>query len=463
MTDTVDVPTIVTPEFIADVFRAGSGGDIELAVDASRLGVPLGHGVVDTFAFDLHAATRALTGHVGTGRVKTVAVLYADRYGPHQDALGLMFDRGFVTDDDPGGQSFKAVPREACAVFLGAIAAVRDDERERRREAQFSTIHELGHVFNLQHAESTPNYLATSPAGRAFVVNEAFDFTEEHKKLLASCSLNPAVFPGGSQFGSDAPLASGNAPRRSRRARPPVLRIGMPRDHFFFWEPVELDVELRASRAAGAIRVPDEVDPGYQSFVIWIEEPSGERRRYRSPRHYCRARETLRIEPGAPFRRDISIFGESGGYTFRRSGVHRIWAEFRLGPRTRLRSNALEVDVRSPAKARLHDQEIGRVLTRRESRVLLYHRLERFRGRATAALTRLAAEHPRASVTPGLHYAIGRALVTAARARGGSEGADRLWGRARGHLARAVDAPALGEHQRRHAVAILQASDPADV
>ena len=129
MTDTVDVPAVVTPEFIADVFRAGSGGDIELAVDASRLGVPLGHGVVDTFAFDLHAATRTLTGHVGTGRVTTVAVLYADRYGPHRDALGLMFDRGFVTDDDPGGPSFKAVPREACAVFLGAIAAARDDER----------------------------------------------------------------------------------------------------------------------------------------------------------------------------------------------------------------------------------------------------------------------------------------------------------------------------------------------
>jgi hypothetical protein len=462
MTDTVDVPAVVTPEFIADAFRVGSGGDIELAVDASRLGVPLGRGMVDTFAFDLHTVTRALTGHVDTGRVKTVAVLYADRYGPHRDALGLMFDRGFVTDDDPGGPSFKAVPREACAVFLGAIAAIRDDERERRREAQFSTIHELGHVFNLQHAESTPNYLATSPDGRAFGVNEAFDFIEDHKKLLASCSLNPAVFPGGSQFGSDSPLASGNAPRRSRPARPPVLRIGIPRDHFFFWEPVELDVELRGSRAAGAIRVPDEVDPGYQSFVIWIEEPSGERRRYRSPQHYCRARKTLRLEPGAPFRRDISIFGESGGYTFRRSGLHRIWAEFQLG-RTRLRSNALEVDVRSPAKARLHDQEIGRVLARRESRVLLYHRLERFRGRATSALTRLAAEHPRASVTPVLHYAIGRALVTAARARGDRDGGGHLWRRARGHLARAVDGAVLGDHQRRRAVEILQASDPSDV
>jgi hypothetical protein len=457
MTDTVEAPSTITPDFIAEVFRAGSSGDIQLGVDASRMTAPLANGVTESFAYDLHAATRTLTGNLGEGPVRTIAVLYADRYGPYKDALGLMFDRGFVTDDDPGGPSFKAVPREACAVFLGAIAAARETESERRREAQFSTIHELGHVFNLQHANSTPNYLATSPATRAFGVNEAFDFIEDHKKLLASCSMNPAVYPGGSVFGDTSPLAPTNRPQRVRLA-PPRLRIGMHRDHFFFWEPIELDVELRVSPGNDRVRIPDEIDPGYTSFAIWIEEPAGERRRYRSPRHYCNAGRSRWIETGVPLRRDISIFGESGGYTFRRAGLHRLWVELRLARTLTVRSNVVEVDVRSPARARSIDLEIGHALTRRESRVLLYHRLERFGGRATALLTRLAAEHPRAAVTPTLHYVIGRALLAASDVQGQAVPARRLRRRARGHLARAVDAVTLSEHQRRRSLALLEAS-----
>jgi len=105
----------------------------------------------------------------------------------------------------------------------------------------------------------------------------------------------------------------------------------MSRRSFFYFEPVELDVVLSAPSSANrSFRVPDCIDPGYGAFRIWIEEPSGERRIYRSPRIYCAHDELIFVGPKKPFRRDISIFGESGGFTFRRAGVHKVWAEFAL-------------------------------------------------------------------------------------------------------------------------------------
>jgi hypothetical protein len=45
-----------------------------------------------------------------------------------------------------------------------------------------------------------------------------------------------------------------------------------------------------------------------------------------------------RVAPGKPFERDISIWGESGGYTFRHAGDHRLFCTLRIGgtvlPRT---------------------------------------------------------------------------------------------------------------------------------
>lgn len=460
MTDTITLPPALTlsPDYLAAVFLEGSSGDIQLAVDATQLQKPRASGVTASWAYDLHAATRELTGNTGVQPVRTVAVLYADRYAPYPKAFGLMFDRGFVTNDDPGDNSYKHVPREACAVFLGAIAEKRGLDAAYGREVLFTTVHEMGHVFNLQHVESTPNFLATSPVAGPFDV-QAYGFVDAHKALLASCSINPQVRPGGSQFGDSSLGGSHNQPTHWR---PPGLsgvarlRIAMQRPTFWYWEPLELDLALSVATGHSTIAIPDELDPGYRRFRIWIESADGDRRMYRSPRHYCSTGEKRRIIAGDPFRRDISIFGESGGYTFRRPGTFKIWAEFDLGRAQWLRSNVIEVEVRSPAHARGREREIGNVLSRNESRALLYHRLDPSEGRGVSLLAQLCQAHPRAAVVPAVQYAMARALLFESRRHGDRDSQAALERRAIRHLERATGAATLGEHQRRRGRELIE-------
>ena len=55
---------------------------------------------------------------------------------------------------------------------------------------------------------------------------------------------------------------------------PLVLQIKESQAEFFRFEPVELDITLSCSKTRG-IRIPDEIDPGYDRFKIWITTPNG--------------------------------------------------------------------------------------------------------------------------------------------------------------------------------------------
>jgi len=78
--------------------------------------------------------------------------------------------------------------------------------------------------------------------------------------------------------------------------------------------------------------------------LFLIETPDGERYRYRSPKLYC-GQGPSKWLPWLGIPPDISIFGQSGGYTFRRPGRHLIWVEYGLGKGNRLKSNVAAVDV----------------------------------------------------------------------------------------------------------------------
>lgn len=399
---------------ITEAFAVGSGGDIEIAVDFSRVDSPLAPGEGAVEAYDLHEALGELTKNPRKpGRVSRIAVIFADSYAPEPEALGVMFDRGFTSFDDPNDTAlYTGVPREGCAVFLGAIGAFRNhDPQAVAEEIRFNVIHELGHVFNLPHRNQPRSYMSRSDPRRA----GAQGFVDDHKQLLAKCSESPNVGPGGSKYGDVGTLSKwvdGDTFNTSAFRGGLRLQVSIEPREFWSFEPVELDVRISlVPSARRSIRIPDAVDPGYSQFRIWIEEPNGERRLYRSPRHYCHTKRQLTISHDQTFERDISIFAEEGGFTFRSVGMHKVWAEFDVGRRGILTSKPCTVNVLAyphtdAAGAALRAALVDRGLAR-----LAYYRrapLSRDLVEQVDALRERLGPLP--AVT-SLEYALGRALL----------------------------------------------------
>jgi hypothetical protein len=441
---------------LADVFRQESGGDIRLTVDSSAAGQLQQTSPGPSAAYYLHRATQRLTRNRPSARpVRNIAILFASSYSYHgaSNVFGLMFDRGFTTADDPNEEPTR-IPREGCAVFLDTIRRHRQGHADYERESLYTTIHELGHVFNLVHLQGVKNYMASSDLAAPHAV-DYHRFTSGQSADLARCSTSRDIWPGGSPYREVGPWSHQNVPAVQKRAGKfgLALSLHMGRHEFWAFEPVELDITVEVAGGVNrSFTLEDQIDPGYDRFRIWIEDPGGERRLYRCPRLYCAAGGTRRISPTAPFRRDVSIFGEAGGYTFRRPGVHRIWADFTPGRGRSLVSNRLEVNV-LPG---LESQRFGtlrEVLGSPARAKLLYHRqLAAPRGDVRLLEELCEAERDWAGIG-GVEYGLGRAMVNIGARRKTGRAA---W-RARGieWLRRARDRDELGEHQRGVAEALV--------
>jgi hypothetical protein len=444
---------VTDPQQLAGVFSTASSGDIDLSIDATRLsGAPvINRQQVD--ALRLHDATAAVTGNDPAQPTKAIAVLFAGQYAyDSRHILGIMFDEGFPTPDDKSesGRLHKR-PREGCAVFLDTVRAWRGGA-DFEAESLFTTIHELGHIFNLQHVK-TPCYLAEPKTTGAF--DEGYrHFTDPQKLALSHCSTSDFIRPGGKPFGQTGPYAvASHIPVGGNPHRGLELRVSSSASRFWRFEPIELDIELRVRGDAGrGFRLLDRIDPGYDEFRIWIEEPDGARRAYRSPRRYCALPGRRPLAAGEAFRRDVSVFAQAGGYTFTVAGPHRIWAEFRVAPDAWLRSPAIEIEVAAAEDTELYAAAKGALVS--PAARLLYHRALR-RGYPSARLERFISEHRTWSGAGRVAYGLGRALVRDGFSRAGEPGRSQHR-RGTELLRRAIDAQELGEHQRDLAARILE-------
>ncbi|VXC84365.1 hypothetical protein [Sphingomonas sp. 8AM] len=451
MTSQAWVPAFVQggARVLQQIFSQASQQDIGLALNLAQAVVPLAGNQSGFWPYHLHMATRDLTKNPKPPkRSLRIAVLIADFYQPYPAALGVMFDRGFDPGDDPNSNpAFTASPREGCAIFTSAIANLRKTQPLAEQEALFTTIHEVGHLFNLPHVLTPQPHFLSQSATAAPYGNGAYHFLPQHAFALSKCSVSPSIWPGGAPFGDNGDFANVNLPPPSARAAlfGLELDIAMSLREFWAFEPVDLDVELRvAPGVARRFRVPDCIDHGYDQFAIWIEEPDGARRKLRSPRRYCGPTKSRTIAPGRPFRRDISIFGEAGGYAFRRAGYHTIWAEFEPRPRQRIVSNRVDVQVRVRNVG--SDGTTARsLLTASKAARTLYHRLPIAGVRDLRRLASLACD-PELPSRAMVGYALGRAMLRHADAALNRQGGELL--------AQAAQQPVLGVHQRELALAI---------
>lgn len=447
-------------EFIEKHFLAGSRDEISLTCIAPEMVDSPLPSDDPVSALELHNALAYLTGNSvnpASGPISRIGVLLAHSYAPFEKALGVMFDRGFTTEDDPNAVSmFTGVPREGCGVFLAAISKLRGADNQYLEEVLFTAVHELGHVFNLQHETSSLNFMKPSQDSAPYGP-PAYHFTPDQQDWLSHCSTNPNVRPGGSPFMDTGIYGNLDLPLRPLSASAPFgleLVIDCQPREFWQFEPVQLEIELRQIGGPTPSRmVPDELDPGYRRFRLMIEDPIGERRLYRSTRHFCGAGHVRKVETNMPFRRDLPVFGQAGGYTFRRAGIHRLWVEFETEDGI-LCSNILDVFVKHEYGADPLREHARHHLSNQRVATVLFHREDLSDGKGLRALVAYIDRFPKSPSAAEIYYTLGRAsLARAARVR---KNVTVLHQKAADHLKRALDHEQLGLHRYQRAQAILE-------
>lgn len=435
-------------KLIRDYLMEGSKGKIDLAVDP----VPALLSIPDSADdIELNVALGDLTNNSTLpGVVTTIGLLFAASYRPKNGIFGYMFDLGGP------GSDFGAVPREGCAVFVEAIRPHRPGPSF-EDEVTFTAIHELGHVFNLWHVDDSVNFMAPSKLDAGF--SAPFGWVDAHTDFLLRLP-DKHVQPGGSVFGARGGFGPSDADGENSPRDPDTfgleLSVEMSQREFRPFEPVELDIELRvASGVSRKFQVPDAVDPAYSSFEVWIEEPSEERRRYRSTKHFCTPAQTLTVSRKRPFRRDLTIFGEAGGYTFRSLGIHKVWARFRVAGHGWIVSNLLEVNV-LPRERGERFELFEAILRDSSVASLLFHRSRPLRGEKRKRIDKLIETFEDAPAASAVRYAQGRAFLRhAERAKSAAAAAPHL-SMARRYLTIAADDHLLSSNRRRRALEILR-------
>ncbi|MDB6027447.1 MAG: hypothetical protein JWM68_3670 [Verrucomicrobiales bacterium] len=374
-----------------------------------------------------------------------VGVFLTDIYTSHPDAFGFMFDR----DTNSGDYG----PRQGCAIFvlpiLNALNRLNTAIRDFDELVAYTIAHELGHAFNLWHV-SKPSFLFESPDARTF--RNCCSFVPEHAEYLRHASdLDYAEFilPGGTPFGSRGPLhasAGDDSFLRAKDSHKLRIHIETTHDEFHYFEPVELNVTL-LTQEDGDFKVPDEIDPGYSSFAIWITHPNGERVRFHSTHQYCPRGKSVSISKSSPFRRDISIFMQKGRYTFPAAGRYRIQATLRVSSRVVIQSNTAECEV-LPSKPGSGDFDASRqALCSPESIKFLRYKSRLPIHRRLLSLESIREKHWRSPSGCAIQYAIGRALFSMSERHSDQKRAHQLRHQGRQSLERAASHRFIGKHR----------------
>jgi len=397
------------PQFIGSWIFAGSHGDISLTIPPPFPLDSLHPPGFPITALELHERVLEVNQNPPSGPVSNICVLYSGRYAGLPGAFGIMFDRGFTTPDDNQSNFpiFMDHPRQGCAVFLDTIADHRPDPSAYLDEVMFASVHEVGHIFNLQHDETCFNFMKTSDLNAGYGP-QAFLFTPLEQTLLSSCSTNPDVAPGQSPFGSGAAT---NLP--DRRSGNPVrnlkLRLSCGKSRAWRFEPIQITLEV-STDTPEETPLPLIFDPASQHFRLMIENDLGERRLYRPPVRTCGPVTTAPISAASPYRRDFPVFGQSGGYTFRRAGVHYLFAEATLNGE-RLRSNRLRIEVRPELELSTDQARYRKVMGHRDVASLLFHREDRKNLAAVHKLAQYIRVNPDVPSSGEIRYALARAIT----------------------------------------------------
>ncbi|GFO57422.1 hypothetical protein GMSM_44290 [Geomonas sp. Red276] len=458
----LDANVTIGGEPIAEHFQQASEiagmPAVELTLDWSRINVPmpgLSYGADDGM---LQAALAALFQTIPQSQEPQIGLILANFYSSAGAAYGYMFDLDF--------HSAAFGPRQGCAVFLKQIQnATGNDEQAFRDLVAFTMVHELGHCFNLWHIDEPTSFMKPPPYEN---LAAACGFVSDHKRYL-QCAANPTealfVIPGplSSGFGTrvpgfDAPSDNGSNFSIPLPKSPIELHIQLSHSQFWHFEPVELEVELMVQQQhGGSVLIPKEIDPGYDRFEIWITRPDGELHRYRPSRRHCYNPEELEISSTMPYRRDIPIFLQSGGYTFPMPGRYVIEARLRFSGDYSLVSNKIECEVLKPRDDSAVFTALRDACSSIEAMKLLRYRSHLPHRADFARLADLAEKFPAHPTAATIEYSLGKVLLKAAATH--REHAQGLREEGRQRLQSVMEHPIVGIHRRSVVASLIQGTN----
>jgi hypothetical protein len=284
-------------------------------------------------------------------------LLIAPRYC-WRGVLGIMYD------------SERANPRHGVVVFYDELRRVAPEgSPEFAREFVFTTVHEIGHAFNLLHSfqkgyfggsDMTPrpaspswmNYPHYYPHGRMVKFDQADDFWRDFRFTFDREELEHLrhhergeVLMGGDCFGSIGdlitPVSLGGAGPLAVRLEAPAL--------VDFGEPFTVALVL-TNRSAQPITVglpPDTLD----ALEVVIARPNGAVQRF-EPLLHRRVIEVIEHElaPGETRRIPVSLFYGKHGFTFPDPGTYRLAAVVHPANLPAIRTTTLPLCVGAPSR-----------------------------------------------------------------------------------------------------------------
>jgi hypothetical protein len=270
-----------------------------------------------------------------------------------------------------------------------------------------TSIHELGHVFNLQHDQAQSSFMGDNTLHRGFTAGDC-------GHLRAAAQRHPDYAPGGSNF---AQFEFGTLPGSGARIADNLeLTAQVERKSFLLGEPVALNLEL-AVVGKKAVVVPDELDPGFETLRIWYENPLGERLLYRSRNVLCRTgSRRVTLSPGMTLENNPRISLGRKGPTMRHPGEYRVWAEFG-GTKGRLsrivRSPVVSFEVRAPRSD--EEIEISAALRLPGMAACIVDKSGRLRSRERRLLQNLVHRYPKHPALQHARYALAHHHVRSRR------------------------------------------------
>lgn len=457
------LPWLLNNTSVEEYFSLYSANSISLTINPERITRDIvgGNATPSATPYRLNKALNAL---IGTGydappgfSANTVGLIFADKCETIPGIYGLMFNAPMYVRETPFEQTF----RQGAAVFIETIREHRTDG-EFLGQVIFDVIHELGHIFNLWHTPDTPDnstsFMTTSKDDHLHP--PPYHFSDPQKVFMSEWSHGktaPYVTPGLTAFGNRGAFSvpHDDQPEDSPAQRDLQLTIRMTQEEFWSFEPVELDLRLDVLRDTLQVEIPNEIDPSYERLRIVITEPAGKIRYYNPTELCCGNTRQIVITKAKPFVRDITLFGQAGGYTFPEPGRYQIQALF-LVQSTMIRSNVVEICVLEPATRDTFYSAASRVFRNHTIAEAMYYRQAPLDSRFLLPALEIGKRYTSTAAVAGFHYALGRSLLNRAvdRTTHTNSAKDRQAGLE--YLSRALDSNKLLGHRAALAEQLIQ-------